>query len=263
MIGAELANFRDLGGLRTKDGREVAPKRLLRCGDMSELTGETIRSLQEEYHVVNVVDLRTAEERGKAPDCEVPGARAYVLDFFPGEKLMGRGQATGSREQLMNMQNAQLLHDYMKKLYGEFITTRTARDAIRSFVQILLETEEGATVFHCFAGKDRTGISAAVILTILGVPRDTIMEDYMETNHMRATANQVILDGLRQKCASEEMLKAVETALSVDQDYLCTSFETAHREYGSFENYIETGLGIGQEEQKRLKELYLVRTCAL
>ena len=48
MIGAELANFRDLGGLRTKDGREVAPKRLLRCGDMSELTGETIRSLQEE-----------------------------------------------------------------------------------------------------------------------------------------------------------------------------------------------------------------------
>ena len=89
------------------------------------------------------------------------------------------------------------------------------------------------------------------------------MEDYMETNHMRAAANQVILDGLRQKCASEEMLKAVETALSVDQDYLCTSFETAHREYGSFENYIETGLGIGQEEQKRLKELYLVRTCAL
>lgn len=51
--------------------------------------------------------------------------------------------------------------------------------------------------------------------------------------------------------------------MSVDQDYLCTSFETAHREYGSFENYIETGLGIGQEEQKRLKELYLVRTCAL
>ena len=176
---------------------------------------------------------------------------------------MGRGQATGSREQLMNMQNAQLLHDYMKKLYGEFITTRTARDAIRSFVQILLETEEGATVFHCFAGKDRTGISAAVILTILGVPRDTIMEDYMETNHMRAAANQVILDGLRQKSASEEMLKAVKTALSVDQDYLCTSFETAHREYGSFENYIETGLGIGQEEQKRLKELYLARTCAL
>lgn len=51
--------------------------------------------------------------------------------------------------------------------------------------------------------------------------------------------------------------------MSVDQDYLCTSFETAHREYGSFENYIETGLGIGQEEQKCLKELYLVRTCAL
>ena len=86
MIGAELANFRDLGGLRTKDGREVAPKRLLRCGDMSELTGETIRSLQEEYHVVNVVDLRTAEERGKAPGLRSTGSRGRMYLISSGER---------------------------------------------------------------------------------------------------------------------------------------------------------------------------------
>ena len=259
MIGPELANFRDLGGLETVDGRKVAPKRLLRCGDMSELTPGTIGALQKEYQVANVIDLRTEKERRKAPDCEVPGAVSYVLDFFPGEELMGRKtMATGSKEQLTQMKDAGLLHAYMKELYADFITNPTARDAMRSFLQILLDTEKGATVFHCFAGKDRTGISAAVILNILGVPKDTIMEDYLMTNQMRAAANQVILDGLRQKDAPEETLKSVETALRVHEDYLRTSFETAETVYGSFEKFIEQGLDIDAEKQKRLQELYLL-----
>ena len=126
--------------------------------------------------------------------------------ILPGREADGRGQATGSREQLMNMQNAQLLHDYMKKLYGEFITTRTARDSIRSFVQILLETEEGATVFHCFAGKDRTGISAAVILTILGVLGIRSWKIYGNKPYAGGS-NQVILDGLRQNVHLKRCLK--------------------------------------------------------
>lgn len=258
MIGSELVNFRDLGGICTVDGRKVLPKRLLRCGDLSTLTEDTMNTLQNEYHVSNIVDLRTEKERAKASDRGIPGAVYHVLDFFPGEDLMGRGQqATGSREQLLQMQDEDFLHDYMKKLYAEFITTRSARDAIRQFLQILLETEQGATLFHCSAGKDRTGISTAVILTILGVPKETILEDYLKTNRMRANANQMIIDELKGKSVPEGVLKVVEAALSVKKEYLETSYAVAEKEYGSFENYILEGLGISESEQSLLRKLYL------
>lgn len=258
MIGSELVNFRDLGGICTVDGRKVLPKRLLRCGDLSTLTEDTINTLQNEYHVSNIVDLRTEKERKKASDCDIPGAVYHVLDFFPGEDLMGRGQqATGSREQLLQMKDEAFLHDYMKKLYAEFITTQTAREAIHQFLHILLGTEQGATMFHCSAGKDRTGISAAVILTILGVPKETILEDYLMTNQMRANANQMIVNGLRNKSVPEGVLKVVEAALSVKKEYLETSYAVAEKEYGSFGNYISEGLCVSESEQSRLKELYL------
>lgn len=258
MIGSELVNFRDLGEICTVAGRKVASKRLLRCGELSALTEETIRTLQQEYHVAKIVDFRTEKEREKAPDCNIPGAAPHVLDFFPGEDLMGRGeQATGSKEQLLQMQDEEFLHDYMKKLYAEFITTKTAREAIRQFLQILLETEQGATMFHCSAGKDRTGISAAVILTILGVPKETILEDYLRTNKMREKANQVLISQLREKSVPEHVLKVIEAALNVREDYLETSYAVAEKTYGSFANYISEGLQISEGEQNRLRILYL------
>lgn len=259
MIGTELVNFRDLGGIQTQDGRKIAAKRLLRCGDISVLTEETICVLEKEYNVVHTIDFRTEKERGKAPDCEIPGAKRHVIDFFPGEDLMGHGnQATGSKEQLMKMQDVALLHHYMKKLYAEFITTDTARKALHEFLQILLHTEKGAVLFHCFAGKDRTGIAAAVILTILGVSKESILKDYLETNHMRERANQSILEDLRQKGAPERMIETVKAALSVEKDYLNESFRIAEQDYGSFENYIEKGIGTDKKEWKRLRSLYLV-----
>lgn len=145
----------------------------------------------------------------------------------------------------------------MKELYTSFIMSEKVRGKLYQFLQILLGTAEGSTIFHCFAGKDRTGISAAVILTILGVPKEDIMADYLETNVLRQKANEEILAQLRAADAPKEMQEAVNAALCVEQDYLESCYEMAEKTYGSFERYILEGIGLKAAEWKALQNMYL------
>ena len=178
----KLANFRDLGGLKGADGKAVRKKRLLCSGELSKVTEDDIKTLKECYHLYNIVDLRTKNERNSAPDIEIPGTVYHALDFFQGED---DGQATGSAEQLQQMQSKEQVDRKMKQLYASFVVSAGARQKMYELLQLLLNTEEGSTLIHCFAGKDRTGISAAAILTVLGVSKDDIAADYLKTNQLR------------------------------------------------------------------------------
>ena len=251
---SKLDNFRDLGEIHSGDGRTIKPKRLLRSGELSNLTTEDIRILREEYHVVNVVDLRTENERKSSPDKIVPGACHIDLDFFPGEAAK---QADCSEDQLGKMQNVEQMHENMLETYRSFIEDEHVRKSLYEFLKLLLETKEGGTLFHCYAGKDRTGISAAVILTVLGVSKEDIVRDYLETNVLREEINHTIIEYLRDAGQPENVLEAVHAGLCVEQRYLETAFETADKKYGSFENYILQGIGFEPEGWEELRLMYL------
>lgn len=251
----KLDNFRDLGGLKTRDEKTVAYGRLLRSGELSGVTEKDIKILTNELHLSNIVDLRTVNEKEASPDVEIPGVKYIALDFFAGEN---KGQANGSEEQLKRMQNVEQIHQMMKELYSSFITSENVRGKLYTFLQILLNTQEGSTIFHCFAGKDRTGISAAVILTVLGVSKEDILSDYLETNVLRQKANEKILTQLRAANVPEEMEEAVGAALCVEREYLEICYEMAEKEYGSFEKYISEGIGLKEDEWNTLRAMYLV-----
>ena len=253
----KLANFRDLGGLRGADGKAVKRNRLLRSGELSKVTEDDIKTLKEVYQLHNIVDLRTKNERNSAPDMEIPGTVYYSLDFFQGED---DGQATGSAEQLQQMQSKEQVDRKMKELYTAFVVSAGARQKMYELLQLLLNTAEGSTLIHCFAGKDRTGIFAAVILTILGVSKEDIAADYLKTNQLRKKENKELLGQLRAAKVPEPVLEAVRQALCVRQEYLETSYEAAEQKYGSFEQYILEGIGFGQEKWAQLREMYLVET---
>lgn len=252
---SNLDNFRDLGGITAADGRRIVSGRLLRSGDLSKLTEGDIRLLREEYHLVNIVDLRTAHERAESPDKVIPGTHYFSLDFFPDEIS---GQSTGSEEQLKSMQNAEQIHKNMAELYEAYITDINVRKQLNDFLQLLMHTENGSTLFHCFAGKDRTGITAAVTLTVLGVSRDIIIRDYLETNILRKKVNEIIINSLKEAGMPEAAQQAVLAALCVEQRYLEISFDTADQEYGSFEKYISEGIGFEEKQWERLRAMYLV-----
>lgn len=188
------------------------------------MTEDDIKTLKECYHLYNIVDLRTKNERNSAPDIEIPGTVYHALDFFQGED---DGQATGSAEQLQQMQSKEQVDRKMKQLYASFVVSAGARQKMYELLQLLLNTEEGSTLIHCFAGKDRTGISAATILTVLGVSKDDIAADYLKTNQLRKKENEELLGQLRAAKVPESMLEAVHEALCVRREYLETSYEAA------------------------------------
>lgn len=145
----------------------------------------------------------------------------------------------------------------MRKLYSSFITDAGVCLKLREILQILLNTPQGSTLWHCFAGKDRAGITAAVILTILGVKKIEIFADYEATNQMRKKENEEILARLSKQNISKEMLEAIEVALCVDKAYLEICYQIAQEQYGSFEAYIINGIGFKISEWQLLRNMYL------
>lgn len=252
---SSLDNFRDLGGLSVAGGKVIAPRRLLRSGDLSKLTEEDTTLLRKEYNLINVVDLRTEHERLEAPDRKIPDTRYFSLDFFPGD---GLEKSTGSKEQLKNMQSEEQIYKIMTELYASYITDKSVKKKLYDFLQLLLQTENGSTLFHCYAGKDRTGITAAVTLTVLGVSKEAIIEDYLESNILRRKVNEAIICSLKEAGMPESMQKAVNAALCVKQQYLEISFEAADTEYGSFDKYISEGIGFEEHEWEKLRKMYLI-----
>ncbi len=247
-------NFRDLGGIPGQDGRRVAPRRLLRSGELVGLTRGDIETLADEYTLRCIIDLRGEGERNGRPDDGVPGACYHSIDIM---RDMGvHAPSAGRLDELMTHPDS--MDNFMRMSYELMVTDPEAQAGFRRMVELLAALDEGACVIHCFAGKDRTGVAAAVLLTILGASREDILADYLKTNELRAEANRMMLERARREGADEAHLAGIATALGVKQQYLEHAYYVAHREYGSFENFVREGLGVDDLTAARMQQLYLV-----
>lgn len=254
MMSMQLANFRDLGGISTEDGRQVLPKRLLRSGEVVGLREEDKAALTDTYHLRNIIDFRSAAERAEKPDDTLPGVHYYAIDVLKD----AASQAPDEKHLLTMLDSPAAVDRFMEKVYQLLITEQTALAGYRQMLDILLAQDKGATLWHCYAGKDRAGLGAAIILSILGVSFDGIMADYLETNKLRAPINAAVLEKVKQKAAlSDAQIAAIGIALNVQPAYLQTSYDTAKQQYGSFENYIIKGLGVSADMKQALRRLYL------
>lgn len=248
----KLTNFRSLGGLKTKDGRTVKNNRLLRSGELSAITFADIAQLTSDYNLKEVIDMRTNNEITERPDITIPGTTMHHIDFF------GK-QATEKAPTFESMKDGEtpdadqhLMHAYEDMLLGE-----VGQSAYRSFFDILLDTEDGAVLWHCFAGKDRTGTSAALILEALGVSREDIYEDYLKTNASRKSENDAMLRDLQAQGYDDETLEQIENMLYVKKEYLDFFFKTIDEKFGNTENFLFEALGLTPADIEKLKELYL------
>ena len=245
------ANFRDLGGMQTADGRKTKGKKILRSAEPNHLSQEDRRVLLEDYELKTIIDLRSAMEREQRPNDELP-VETVTLDVLKQDVKKGAAQ-----QSVLKFENLDDVHTVMRELYRNFITEPAPRACYRSFVEVFLQQEEGAVLFHCFAGKDRTGMGAAVLLTLLGVAAEDIMDDYILSNAMREESNNEIIALRLREGMSAERVPALTAALCVDKSYLEGTFNEAKAQYGSFFNYCTQGLGVTAEEVELLRKKYL------
>ncbi len=174
-----LANARDVGGLPLAGGGQVRSGRLLRSDNLQDLTPGDIAELVHTRGVTTVLDLRTAAEvagEGPGPLTEVGGVEIHNLSLFP---EAATPDIEGSIYALLPWQRRQPGQvDAVADIYGKYLANRP--DSVLQALR-LIAASSGATLVHCAAGKDRTGVIVALALLEVGVPRDEVLADYLAT----------------------------------------------------------------------------------
>jgi protein-tyrosine phosphatase len=160
----------------------------------------------------------------------------------------------GSREEIGKILKTLEVISFMSSAYMEYASRFTSE--MQRFLHVLLSSNGAPILFHCTAGKDRTGFAAALVLRILGVPENVVMDDYLLSNqyfHSSHRWNLAVLQILRGK----QFANVINDFMMVRAADLSTAFDTIDRDFGSFENYVCNGLGLSNDDIERLKLLYL------
>jgi hypothetical protein len=169
-------NIRDLGGLPTIDGRTTRYGHLLRSDTLQDLTPADVDRLRDSYRLRTVVDLRAPAEaarEGRGPLAHVPVVAYHNLSFLPGEWIMPDDPRFPAI--VRDLDSVDRVEHYLDYL-------RLAADRVADAIRLLADEGNGPTVFHCAAGKDRTGALAALVLSIVGVGTAAVVADYALTN---------------------------------------------------------------------------------
>lgn len=214
---------------------------LFRSDHLAGLTPEDVRALQD-LGVVRAFDFRGVAERAAVP-YELQGLTQHSLPIEP-TVVQRMKELIDGGHQITPADTVEL----MRQTYQAFVHDNA--DRFSSLFKHLLE-DDAPLVFHCTAGKDRTGFAAALILLALGVPRDVVMQDYLLTNELY---RKPVSKGSH---APQEVLKVL---WQVQEPFLDAALQAVDADYGGVDAYLVDELGVGSQERSRLEELYLTRT---
>lgn len=249
-------NFRDLGGYQTTDGRTVKWHKLIRSASLNELSLKD-QAFLKQYGLKTIVDFRSPEEAEKEPDVTIDDTNHLFMPVFDVDETKNSISPTELfNELLKDPDGVKQMVQVNKNLVLEPHATQT----YRNFFQVLLDNtdDDHCLLFHCTAGKDRTGFGAALILSVLGVPQETIMEDYLLSAKYSKAKSEKTLAYLKEKGAPQAVIDGVADLLDVKPVYLQTAFDTIIEKYGDVSTYLIEEIGIDETVQQELKNIYLV-----
>lgn len=246
------SNFRDLGGYVGAGGKTVKWGRIFRSGAMPLLTERDYRLLSG-LDIRSIVDLRSLEEREVAPTTLDDRTGALFLSNDYSITPMMRQYMSGKVKGPMYAGLEQLIRPQVKAVFNRLLA------------------DDGAVLYHCSAGQDRTGVTSALILTTLGVDRATILRDYHLSTALRRPQNEmppidpadhpnnVIVQYYAAAAKRPGGMKAEPLYTPDGESLLAQFFAHVEATHGSVETYLEKEFGIGPVQTARLRSLYLAR----
>ncbi|MEV7440121.1 tyrosine-protein phosphatase [Streptomyces sp. NPDC091204] len=250
-----VRNFRDVGGLPTSDGRRVRTGRLFRSGHLAHAT-ETDAEFLASLGLHTVFDFRNGADHAlEGPDVELPGVRNVNIPLSdPADgKEFWRLVREGDLDQLRTILGDGRAAARMTNSYRRIVEQRTAE---HSRVVHALAEDSVPALMHCAAGKDRAGLSIAVTLLALGVEREAIVADYLESNapHRRYRVHR---SSASDEARSPEVMELLAPLFDARAEYLVAAFETIEETWGGVDPYLAEGLGLKPETLGRLRERLL------
>ncbi|MEY2401621.1 MAG: protein-tyrosine phosphatase [Ilumatobacteraceae bacterium] len=231
-------NFRDLGGLATVDGRFTRHGVLFRSSALEELSSRDVRLLIDDIGLRTVIDLRSVDDREIAQSLLDTPVRYINLPI-------SRGGPTTSLERPMGTDG----RVDMPRIYRMYI-----EKSAPAIGEIIAELTSGATpaLFHCAAGKDRTGVVAAILLSAVGVTRDAVIADFMETEPVLA---DIIAYLQRRPAYADVVLRFPPGTMDVDPKFMSDFLDDVERTYGGMSAWLTEHAGVSTESVARLEEL--------
>jgi len=274
---AGAANARDLGGYRTADGRTVRTGVALRSDALHRLTEEDL-AVVAGLGIRQVVVLRGLNEVQENGSDRLPGldpAEIARAEFTDGVAAIGSGPVrlvhlpvyspehdiyVDLRDALASKDPAAqraLLGDgggerIMAEMYRWFVTDPVIRSRFAETVRLLAAPERTPLLFHCTAGKDRTGWAAAIVLTALGVDRATVYQDYLLTNERSAATMERIMDMFTRRRVLEDP-SLMRPVIRAEAGYLDAAFAAVDEGWAGFDDFLGEGLGLDQGTLARLR----------
>ncbi len=253
---ATAPNMRDLGGIPVTGG-VVRPGLLYRSASLAQLEGPD-ESAFAELGITTVYDLRTAAERDGALDRLPAGTRSVWLDVVAGtpDNIAASIPALltdpGALERVLGGGRAD---EYLVEANRTFVSTPSALAAYREFyIDLIDEQRTGAALFHCTAGKDRTGWAAASFLLLVGASEQDVRSDYLQTNIDLTPALQPMLHALEAKGVNTALLEPV---LGVRDSYLDAALDEMRSQVGTIDDYARAGLGLTDPQVEALRARFV------
>lgn len=243
-------NFRDLGGYATADGRRVQWGRLFRSGHMANLGADSVPQFLG-LDIRSVCDFRTSEERASEARGLPGDPRLDVLEITPGigdryffNRLFA---STEDPEKIVAA-----MHEMMRVL------VLTAAPRYQRMFEVLMEGAPGAVLINCSAGKERTGLASVLLLTALGVPRATILYDFMLSQRYFPAEAEIprVITKYAVSATGEAARRLIMPLLETRESYLQSAFAAIDEGYGSGEGLLKTLYGLGPAELARLRSHY-------
>ena len=242
-------NLRDLGGYTTADGRTLKWRTLYRSGAIYSLTADD-RAYMRQLGITAICDLRTPHERKHQPMDWHDGLDVHYYGGVPLE--------SGARLEQLLTSGLTLQAQMLERMHGIYRRLPFEQEASYRHLFTLLAQGSVPLLFNCSAGKDRTGIAAALILSILGVPQHIIEQDYLLSNDTTEALQVMMMD--RNPRYAELLAidpEALRPVLIADPSYLATAFAAIEQRCGSIEAYLEQHIGVTAPMRSALRALLL------
>lgn len=239
-------NFRDLGGLKTTEGKILKRKVLFRSAKLSKITDSDIKTLAQ-IPITKIIDLRTPSEVKLYPD-RVPNNVTFIHRQIGKEDI----NLKEHRQKILSgYWNGESFKNYLIQSNKKMIYEGAL--FYPQIIQDIVNNTTGATVYHCAGGKDRTGALTAIILSLLNVPRETIINDYLSTNIQAATKYKKKEASLR-KLTNNTLDEKLYEAQKAQRVYIETALNTIDKDYGGIFNYATKHLKISAKTIEKLKQ---------
>jgi protein-tyrosine phosphatase len=258
-----LRNCRDVGQVYNTNGQKVKSGVLFRSSRLDKMPVKRIKKFLKDYNINAIIDLRTQVEVNESKHFTYPN----FVDFYHipvlNQQFFGITHEANSMAKVMIQERHKITkdytsRDYMISMYKSIIFEPSSQRHFKTIFDLLCEEREGALLYHCTGGKDRTGITTMFLYTVLGVSEEDILAEYEVSDVFNASYNRLRHTLMTIFLPTSTRVKALLTSMLYSKrEYMEETIAAIKEKYGTVLNYLETEIGITKEKQDKLKELYL------